>query len=240
MTRQLDAYSDHYIVYGYGHMGGVVARTLRGRGHDVVVIDNDEAAATRAADDQLAVILGDGENEDTLRRAGVERAAGLLATLGEDSANVYLVLTSRALNPSIHLVSRATGEQSQRALRRAGVDRCIVPGEIVGRELSQLVLSPRVSDFISGAVGDGEYEFAEIEVARHPWMRGRTLQSFELPHGSGILVISVVRDDGTSMFNPAPDHVLADEETLVVVSRSGGIDALIDQHRTPTATDGTG
>jgi len=224
MQRRLDTLTGHTIVCGYGAVGTQVAAQLRRARATVVVVDRD-AARTAAADaDGHIAVEADATHEQTLVNCGVERAAGVIATLDRDEANVYLALITRELRPDVRLVSRASGDESARALRRAGADRVIIPGRLAGMQLSHLVLKPRVSDFITAAIGEGEYDFGEVEVREHAFLEGRSLRELDLPRRHGILVIAIVDADRRETFNPPADTRLANGDVLLVVSREGGLE----------------
>lgn len=226
MHKRLEATRGHYIVCGYGEVGSRAAERLHRAGRPLVVVDRARAAAETANEAGYLVVHGDCENEQTLVDAGILRAAGIVATLDGDASNVYLCLIARDLVPSIRIVSRATGPESRRALERAGANRVIVPGEMAGVQLSHQILMPRVSEFVSGAIGDGEYEFAEVEVGGHPGLVGRSLGELDLPNRAEVLVISVHEASGAQVFSPPNERRIAADDVLIVVGREGILDRL--------------
>src|SRR5262245_47851854 len=68
--------------------------------------------------------------DDTLRRAQIDKARGLVAAVGTDAENVYSVLTARVLKPELFVIARAESEDSIAKLKRAGADRVISPYQI--------------------------------------------------------------------------------------------------------------
>ena len=221
MQRQLHDMSHHIILCGYGHVGREVARRIRRAGRQLLVIDRDEAAAVAADADGCFVIRADCTNEDTLREAGIGGAAGLIVTLDSDASNVYLILIARELRPDLRIVTRGEREESRRTLRRAGADRVIVPGESAGHQLSQLILKPRFSEFLRASLDEGEYDFAEIELAEHPALHNKSLRELNLPNRAQTIVITVIDGTGKQEFSPSADRVLRADDTLLVVCKEG-------------------
>ncbi|MFK7959983.1 MAG: TrkA family potassium uptake protein [Phycisphaerales bacterium] len=223
MKMTLESLSGHVIIAGYGSVGRAVAQRFAGTAVQSVVIDRDENSVRAADGDGHMAIQGDATDETTLRLAGAARATGLLACLDDDASNVFLTLIAREHAPDLTIVARAGRPTTRASLQRAGADRVIVPGELAGLQMSHLILKPRISDFIAAAVGDGEYDFVEIEAATHAWMPGHSLETLDLPGRRGIIVISIVDGEGQTTFNPPGDTVVQAGDTLLVVTRDGAL-----------------
>jgi voltage-gated potassium channel len=226
MQRTLHDMTGHIILCGFGHVGREVAERIRKASRKLIVIDRDESAVTDADTEGYFVMRGDCTDEHTLREAGLERAAGLIVTLDSDASNVYLILVARELRPDLRIVTRGEKDASRRTLRRAGADRVIVPGESAGAQLSQLILKPRLSEFMASAIDEGEYDFAEIEVAEHEGLQDKALRELDLPRRAQMIVISIITASGEQEFSPGADRVLKADDTLLVVCREGGRERL--------------
>lgn len=226
MQRNLHDMTDHIVLCGFGHVGREVAQRIRKAGRKLIVIDRDEQAAADADADGYFIIHADCTDDQTLREAGLEQAAGLIVTLDSDASNVYLILVAREMRPDLRIVTRGEKDASRRTLRRAGADRVIVPGESAGAQLSQLILKPRLSEFMAAAVDEGAYDFAEIEVAEHPGLQDKALRDLNLPKRAQMIVISIIGASGEQEFSPAADRILRTDDTLLVVCMEGGRERL--------------
>ena len=118
MQEAVEALSDHYIVCGYGRVGSTVIRELVHTGHRFVVIDVTAPSLERAAADGHLVVMGDATDDETLRRAGIERARGLITTVDSDANNVYVTLSARTLNPRLFIVARASAAGAEAKMAR--------------------------------------------------------------------------------------------------------------------------
>jgi trk system potassium uptake protein TrkA len=77
------------VIVGCGRVGAVVAGSLDGAGHEVVVIDTSTSAFDRLpASFRGVAVRADGTDEDSLRRAGAENADVFLAMTEGDNRNV--------------------------------------------------------------------------------------------------------------------------------------------------------
>lgn len=76
------------VIMGCGRLGAELAVTLEGDGHEVAILDVDKYAFDHLpADFKGRRVLGDGTDENTLRRAGAERADAFVAATRGDNRN---------------------------------------------------------------------------------------------------------------------------------------------------------
>jgi voltage-gated potassium channel len=137
--RELEALEDHVLVLGYGELTEPILGELDGRAPFVVVTDSDKRA-DRLADRDLLVLRGDPSDEETIERAGLERARAVVVATNTDAEDALTVLTVRQLRPDVRIVSAATDRENVVKLRRAGADTVISPATIGGRLMVQSAL----------------------------------------------------------------------------------------------------
>ena len=78
----------YVIIMGCGRLGAELATTLESDGHEVVILDVDKYAFDHLPPAfKGRKILGDGTDQDTLRRAGAERADAFVAATRGDNRN---------------------------------------------------------------------------------------------------------------------------------------------------------
>jgi voltage-gated potassium channel len=226
--RMAEAVADlrgHYILCGYGRVGSTVARELVHAGQRLVVIDILAESLERARHDGHLVVQGDATSDETLKLAGVERARGLVATIDSDANNVYVTLSSRALNPGLFIVGRANAEGADAKLMQAGANRVVSPYTMAGRRMAELAVRPRLADFIDAALSHGDLRFSmeEIEIAAGGPLDGQTVGHLR---DDGVFALAIVRGDTDYEPNPPPDRVLVAGESLVVSGSTERLTAL--------------
>jgi voltage-gated potassium channel Kch len=129
MEGQIAKLKDHCILCGFGRVGKHVYEFLSPE-LSVVVIEKDPEKIEELQGKNILHIQGDATLEENLLKAGIERAKYLVATLGEDALNLYVVITSRGLNPDIYIVSRANEHGVEKKLYQVGANirhRAILP-----------------------------------------------------------------------------------------------------------------
>ncbi len=115
------------------------------------------------------------------------------------------------------IVARASAEESEKKLLRAGADRVISPYKASGSEMARYVLHPQVA----GAVGDKEYRIEEIEVTPNCAGAGQTIESIR-----GQSVIVAVRRADRLEPQPPPHQVLNAGDKLVALGTPEALEVL--------------
>jgi len=139
MKLKISSLKNHYIVCGAGRVGMHAAEKLKKAGKHVVVIDNDCPRVEFLRRRGYSVIEGDGINEDTLEKARIKTAKGIIACTSEDSKNVFLILTAKDLNPAIKIAARLNDQNAKAEFERAGADVIVAPEVAGGYELAEKI-----------------------------------------------------------------------------------------------------
>ena len=159
--------------------------------------------------------------EATLREAGVVQARGLAACLPDDADNVYVVLTARDLNSQLHIVARAAEEQAEAKLIRAGANRVVAPTILGGHRMAVALTKPAVGDFIDSlTVNTLGLVFEQLEVGPTSAVVGKKLRETNIRSELDIVVVSIQRSNGETVFNPSGDDVVAAGDILIAIGKA--------------------
>jgi voltage-gated potassium channel len=107
LIDQINLMENHVVVCGMGRVGIQVANDLKFAGFQVLVIEEK----TQGKDDllnQYLHVTGDATRDEVLNQANIEKARTLVACLPNDADNLFIVLTAKAINPSLQIISRAS------------------------------------------------------------------------------------------------------------------------------------
>ena len=217
----IDKMTNHVIVCGYGRNGRQAAQTLKVHGLPFVVIERDRILLEQylAEEPGLHYLLGDGTDDEILKKAGIERARALISALPTDADNVFIVLSARALNNGVQIISRAANGNSIAKLKKAGADSVIMPDRIGGTHMATLVSKPDVIEFIDYLSGE---EGESINMESVPWhylpneIKNKTLREIMNWKVTGVNCIGIKNKDGKFVINP-PDDILIEEGMKVIV-----------------------
>jgi len=203
-----------------------VADELVSAGKQVVVIDTSDACTQAAEASSLLYVLGNAEADDVLIAAGVARADVVVTTLSTDAENVFVTLSAREINPKLRIIAVARDTSTQDKLIRAGADRVVCAHTLGASRMAAVVLRPAVVDFVEMAGQGGEIEMDQVKLTDGSRLVGKSLKELELPHRVGVHICAIQRSSGAPIYQPAPDLVLAEGDTLVLIGPRGSAAAV--------------
>jgi voltage-gated potassium channel len=195
---------DHFIICGFGRVGRNAALELQKAGAPFVVIDRNEQRIARAAEAGMTAVVADATRDETLRETGIEQARGFVAALATDADNVFVILTARNLNPKLTIVTRASEEEAEAKLRRAGADIVFSPYSMAGQKLAQSLVRPHVVQFLDFAAESMGLDvmIEQFQVEAGAAVVTETLGDLKLRQDTGVMLLAVRRPDGNMLFNP--------------------------------------
>jgi voltage-gated potassium channel len=227
MQARIEQLRQHVVLCGYGRVGRQIAAEFRREEVSFVVVDVNESSLATAADDGCLWVPGNASSDDVLLAAGVKHARALIAAVDSDVDNVYVTLSARGLNPNLYIVARASREDAEPKLRRAGADRVISPYQIGGRRMAMLALRPIAIDFVDTIMHDPSTDLLleELEVRAGSPLVGKSLEAAREAEAAGAIVLAVKRDSQL-IPNPPGDLVVRAGDQLVVMGTPSDLRAI--------------
>lgn len=203
------------IVVGCGRMGAELSYRLFTRGHDVAVIDYDEAGLNYLAEDfHGRMFEGDPMDQDVLLRAGIKTCDALAAITESDSVNLVVGHIARSYFNVPHVVARNFDPIYRIQFEAFNLQVVSATGWAAQR-LEELMYHEEIRTVFSA--GNGEVEIYEISVPK-TW-QGASLQ--ELVNGD-CLPVSLSR--GGKAVLPAHDIKLMEDDVLLISATLDGIE----------------
>jgi voltage-gated potassium channel len=227
LIKDIRRLKDHYILCGFGRIGEIIARQLKARGLSLVVIDKDPEQIARLEALGHYFIFGDATRDEVLMEAGIERAKGLVAVVGSDADNVYIVLTARSLNPNLFIVARGEEPGAEKKLLRAGANKVESPYHMGGQKMAHTILHPTVVTFMELAMKQGvDWSMEEIAVGQTSGLLGVPLKDSGIRQKLDLILVAIKRADGEMLFNPSHDTPILAGDTLIALGLRKNLDAL--------------
>ncbi|MCB9457158.1 MAG: NAD-binding protein [Anaerolineaceae bacterium] len=215
----VQAMSQRYIICGTGHVVRSAINKLDPK-RPFVIISSD----TDYADELLArgfrVIYGNPTEENTLRRAGIDRALAIMISLEDEADSVLTVLNCRALSKSLLITTTAHIDDAIHKLQRAGADRVVSPFQVAGQFVLLATTRPAVNDFLQYVLFNYHVGIETTELYMQddsPWI-GKTIEDLRLTNLFRAGVIGVRRADGHFIYAPPRTHKIGEHEVLIVVT----------------------
>src|SRR3972149_10334583 len=220
MEKQAAKARDHYIICGVGWAGLHIINELREtkRPHVIIDVDRNKIDKSLAALSGETFIEGDATDNDTLLKAGIDKAAGIFAVTGDDNQNLVIALTARQLNPGVRVVAQCNETKNMEKIKKAGADAVVSPGYISGMRMASEMVRPTVVTFLDKMLrGQGQTLRVE-EVPVPPSLVGKTLSTLDWRRYPRTLLLAVKKGEDW-LYNPSrQDYVVKPEDRLIIMT----------------------
>lgn len=209
----------NFIVVGCGRVGAELALRLYQSGHQVVVVDQNEASFNRINPEfRGRTVHGEALREDVLERAGVKSADGLAAVTNSDTLNAVVSHAAHAIYDVPVVVCRNYDPRLRGMLEAFGLQ--IVGSTAWGAQRTEELLTNVTSRAMFSA-GNGEVEIYELTIPEK-WA-GRTWSDL-CTGNAGTLPVALSR--AGRAFLPTDDTKLESGDVLNVSATFDGIKSL--------------
>jgi voltage-gated potassium channel len=222
VRKMIDQLRDHFIVCGFGRVGRGAAQELREAGARLLIVDRSEERVEWAMRNGYLAVLGDSTRDETLKEAGVTRAAGLIAALATDADNLFAVISAKTLNPKLRVAARAAEEEAERKMRQVGADAVFAPYTTTGVRMAQSLLKPHVRqflDFTTTHLGP-RVSIEQVEVIGGSELVAKNLAELKIASEMKVIVLGILRASGEMIFSPSGETAVEASDFLIVMGEA--------------------
>ena len=228
MRKDINKLSNHFIIAGMGGTGRHVLDEILKSDRACLLIDHSPETLAVMLEKiehvhqrSVPSIVGDATEDHVLMEAGIERAQGIVFTLGTDRDNLFATITARSLNPDLRIVTRGENPRSEQKFLRAGATSIIFTNVLGGMRMAAEVIRPEVTGFLDLMMHQhGEVRrIEELEIPPHSPLAGKTLREADLRAHADALVVAIYdRAQDAYKFNPGPNCALEAGNKLIVLT----------------------
>jgi voltage-gated potassium channel len=224
LDRKISQMSGHFVIAGVGNTGSYVLSEVIGSKRDCVVIDRDEQSVLALFEEvgaEVPFIEGDATDDDTLIKAGIERASGVVFSLGNDRDNLFATISARRLNPKAAIVTRGEDPGAEQKFLMAGATSVIFTNVLGGMRMAAEVLRPEVTTFLDLMMVDHDHYrmVEELPVPADSPLVGKMLRDLGIrPHSDALIIAVWDTEDRDYHFNPGPNYVIPPEAKLIILT----------------------
>jgi len=192
----------HAVIAGFGDVGMAAYAELMVAGMSCTIVDSKEQ-------DLPHQVIGNAEDEDILRKAGIETSQYCIVALNNDDINIFTTLMARNLNPPCQILARANEPQSVDKLYRAGADYVALLPTIGAQIVSRIVLSGLVTIILD--LPDGNMVVMKQATGGEVRKSVRTVEE-----RSGVRIIGI-EGEGRYLVAPSPDERIAEGDAVIAI-----------------------
>src|SRR5436190_19321120 len=205
------------VISGAGKVGRHLARDLAERGHEVTVIEQDKAVATRAAmdvPDTVTMVLGDACEPYVLEEAKLGEADVLVAATGDDEDNLVSSLLAKQEFAVPRVLARVNHSSNEWMFTEQwGVDAAVSPPHILTALVEEAVTVGDVVRLLK--LERGKVALVELRLGEGSKVVGHPLYELRLPRDSA--VVAIVREEHVVI--PQPETVFAEGDEVIAIAR---------------------
>jgi voltage-gated potassium channel len=231
VKRKIDRISNHVVICGYGRNGKQAAWELLQHDVPLVVIEkNPDIVQSLRETPGMLYVEGDAEDENILRQANIESARALITSLPVDADNLFVVLTAKELNPGLKIIARASLENSDVKLKRAGASNVIMPDRIGGQRMAKLVAQPDIVEFLEIILLQSAENVILEEISCEKMAScylDKSILELDIRNTSGANIIGMKRADKSYLINPLPETTLKSSDKLFALGTKSQIQQLL-------------
>jgi monovalent cation:H+ antiporter-2, CPA2 family len=239
-----DNLTDHIVVVGFGRVGQTLVRMLYFQGHQILVIDNDEAALQTLRERGIPYLYGDAASPIVLEKANLRAAKSMAIALPDPISTRLTLNRALGLAPDLDITVRAHDKDEIEVLYQLGAQEVVQPEfeaslemgahmllklgdsayavtQIVNRYRSSRYrdILPERSEYwgaanLEAAIQGLERQWYEID--RSSALAGKSLAQSNIRRLSGATVMAIERDRQLLRY-PAGETGLAAGDRLLVV-----------------------
>ena len=232
VCREIERLKGHIIICGFGRMGEILAGEMERQHKSFVVIEDDSDRLAEAASLNYLAIHGDASEEETLERAGLERASTLVTSLPRDADNVFITLTARNANSDLQIIARGEYESTEKKLLQAGANRVVLPAATGALRMAAMITRPSAVELIEIVAGRriAEVDVDEFELPEESPLVGSTVLDSQAGSRHRLLIVAIRRHGCDLEFNPPAHHEFKAGDSVIIMGRLANIEGFRNEH----------
>ncbi len=211
---------NHVIVCGYNALVESFTRELKAVGVPFLIVEKERDLAETLFRQGMPVIWGDPEEEDVLRKAGIERSALVIANK-RDEENASIVLAASGF--PVKVVSVVEDRSKAKYLEYAGADRVISIKSLTGRYIARKVLEHLRDKIVAPMEFHEGLKIVDIPLEKESPLLGEKIENIKL----GAVIVAVRSKEGLRV-KPPKDYILRDGDIVTAIGTSEELEELRD------------
>ena len=212
----------YVIIVGCGRVGSELAKLLSNEGHDVVVIDKNQASLDRLGGTFNGLMLvGSGFDTALLKQAGIEKADAFCAVTNGDNTNLISAQVAKKIFKVPKVIARVYDPQRAHIYAALGLD--IISGTILfAAMLRDKIIESRFSSYLIETK-----ELGVIEIEAKNSLAGRIIQDINMP--GEFLVVAIKRLH--EVIIPEPSTALKEKDVLMAVVKVASLNKIKEKFK---------
>ena len=217
-------------VFGYNRLSYEAISRIDTETYIVSVFDYKPANIEMAVEKGINAAMIEFRSDDDLKAVGIGSSIDtLFCCLDDDSENVFLTLSARALDKDLQIIAIIENPEAAEKLLAAGANKIIDPYQICGRKIHDMLTRPDITELFDHTVfGRHDLNLAEVVVPENSFLQDVYISRLEIDTHYNLILIGIINkqlSDRMYFVAEERDRKLNPGDTLVILGPSREIRA---------------
>ena len=209
------------LIFGYNDYAVQVAKNISHKYQEITIFKLESDEKRHDLDDYNIELfdLGD-EWADFSQKHDIEQSIAF-CILEDDAENIFLTISLRAAFEELSIIALSKNKESANKLSMAGANKVIPLVQTTASIITDILNKPIVTEVLHSILYEqSDLKVAQIEIKENNCFDGKYPADVEWSREHGIIVLSVLHEDGSSEFifsSKAKHHVIKEGDVFVVV-----------------------
>ena len=211
-----------FLVIGAGRFGKSVAHILNEAGHDVMVVDKDEALIQDISSEVTEAITADATLESSIKAIGAMDFDAVVLAIGSDIQASIMAAILLIENEAKYIVAKAQTDLHGKVLEKIGVNRVVYPERDMGHKVARSLIAPTIIDMIEFS---NDYSIVEVQATEE--MVGKSLSKLDLLSHHEVNVIAIrSNSEQEAIILPLTDDIIKPGDVIVAIGKNKSLHKL--------------
>lgn len=211
-----------YVIIGLSSFGRYLAEFFSERSFHVIGIDSAEEKVNQAKAFLTKGIVTDAKDMETLQKIGVQKADGVIVSLGEKVDDSMVIIYHLKKLGVQALYVKVLNDDHAKIVNLIGDAEIIFPDWESAFKLAQRIDNPNILDFVP--LSD---EYSILDWVPTEKFVGKSIGESDLKNKYNVMVISVEETvPSRTKLIPKSNHVIKDSDVLVLIGRNEDLEKL--------------
>ncbi|MFU0783085.1 MAG: Trk/Ktr K+ transport system regulatory component TrkA/KtrA/KtrC, RCK domain [Thermoanaerobacterium thermosaccharolyticum] len=203
------------MIVGAGRLGSYLAQLMQERNEKVVVVEKDESRIEKLKRElKCNIVVGDGCNSDTLKKAGIIGTEIVVAATGHDEDNLIICQLAKYEFGVSRVVSRINNPKNEWLFTRdMGIDAAVSSARIIAKLIEEETEISGLTTVMN--LAEGKISIVRSLVEKDSKAANKMIKDLMLP--GNCVIMSIVRSNKVLLPNGST-YILPGDEVLSVVS----------------------
>lgn len=203
-----------FAVIGIGRFGLSIAETLESLGAEVLAIDQNNDAVSRAVESVSRCVICDSTNVESLRKLSIKNIDHAIVAIGSNiQATILTTIALKEIGVK-KVTVRVDDMHFASVIKKLGADEVISPELLAGEQLANRVISDNFIDHYNISA-----EYAVIKVKINSEYKETKLKEMNLRSTFNINIAMISRN-GKTFMPDANSMIMANDDILIIGKKS--------------------